>query len=467
VGQVRFDDDIGERAPHRFWLIMTERLRESRFVREIAALWSAQAVATILAAIQGIVVARVLGPRAYGVVGLIGAIPALVFVFFDARAADAAMRFLGEFSARGADEQASAFCRFSYTLDLAVGFISLALTALLAPWAAGHVVHAPELGWFVVILAAGLWLRTPAASSEAILITLGRAHSLGVLQIIIVGTRVGLVLGAVALRLGIRGVIWGTAIGFAVEGALMMAAATRLSGQVWGSWVRQSLWPLRSRRREIVRFVFFADLGSTLALVAKQSDVLAVGFFLNPLAAGFYRLASSLASLGGTLVGPLQSLLYQRFARYAGRKDINGLRTGVRRAALGICTPLALLMAIGVIFVPAGVRLTAGPAYLGAVAAARVMVGLYATWMAFAWVRPLVLTRDQVRMWAGVGAVASALSLAGFLLVTPAAGIVGTAWVRLGVNLFVQGSGAFFVLRRLGVAPSEDLPASGDDQGGR
>jgi O-antigen/teichoic acid export membrane protein len=467
VGEVRFDDDIGERAPHPFWLVMTERLRESRFVREIAALWSAQAVATVLAATQGIVVARVLGPRAYGVVGLIGAVPALVFVFFDARAADAAMRFLGEFSAGGAEEQARAFCRFSYTLDLTVGFISLLLTALLAPWAAGHVVHAPELGWFVVILAAGLWLRTPAASSEAILITLGHARSLGVLQIIAVGTRVASVLGAVALGLGIRGVIWGTAIGFAFEGVLMMFAATRRSKQVWGGWVRQSLSPLRSRRREILRFVFFADLGSTLALVAKQSDVLAVGFFLNPLAAGYYRLASSLASLGGTLVGPLQSLLYQRFARLSGRKDLEGLRVGVRRTAFGICAPLALLMAIGVVFVPTGVRLTAGPAYLGAVATARVMVGLYATWMAFAWVRPLVLTRDQVRMWAGVGAAASVISLAGFLFVTPAAGIVGTAWVRLGVNLFVQGSGAFFVLRRLGFAPLKDAQVSSDDQGGR
>ena len=425
------------------------RLKDSRFVRDVGSLWSASALVTLVAAIQGIIVAKVLHPSGYGTAGLIASVPVLVFVFFDARSADAAMRYLGEFAAQGREAEARAFCRVGYGLDLGVGLVSLALSAVIAPWAASHIVHDPAAGWLVVVFAAGMFLRTPAVTSEATLITLGRARAVGTLQVGAMLMRAVLVLGALALGAGVAGVIWGTAIGFALEGAAYLTVTSRAIHHAWGGgWVRASLSPLSDRRREITRFILWADLGSTVGLASKQSDTFFVGFFLNPAAAGYYRLAVSLGSLGGVVVGPLQSVLYQRFAQLRGRGDRAGLFATVRKAALHLCAPSAALGLLALPLVPWMIRVTAGSAYLPAVTPTRILVLASIVWLAFAWVRPFVLTMGEVKLWTALGVLGAAVALVGYVLVTRRWGIAGTAWVRFASLMVAPVIGGITLWRR-------------------
>ena len=90
---------------------LRERLVRSRFVRNVGRLWAAQGVALAAGAIQGVLVARWLGPAAFGTAALVIAVPSVVATIFDARAADAGVRYLGEFAATGDLPRASAFAR--------------------------------------------------------------------------------------------------------------------------------------------------------------------------------------------------------------------------------------------------------------------------------------------------------------------------------------------------------------------
>ena len=97
---------------------------------------------------------------------------------------------------------------------------------------------------------------------------------------------------------------------------------------------------------------------------------------------------------------------------------------------------------------PWAVRTIAGASYAPAGTLAQIMVLLEAVWFAFLWVRPLVFTLGEVRLWTLTNLLVAAVSLAGYLLVVPAAGAVGAAWVRFATSIFAQVLPLAVVLRR-------------------
>jgi O-antigen/teichoic acid export membrane protein len=416
-----------------------ERVTTSRFARQVGALWTAQGIVAAVTVVQGVLVARWLGPTSFGVAALIVAVPSLVFTFMDARASEAAVRYLGEFQEQRDVARARAFCKLGMGLDVAAASATLLIVAVTAPWAATHVVHQPSVDGLFVVYGVAMVLRAPASTSEAVLVTLTEFRQLAILQTVLAVLRNGLVLVLVGTGHGIAGAVWGAAIGMSVEGAVMVVAASRAGRRAWdGAWWSSTIGLLRDRTREIAHFVVWSDAGSLLGVMAKQLDVIMVGAFAGSAQAGFYRLARSLGSLGGFVVGPVQSVLYQRFAKLRGAGDREGLAEATRRAVLWVSAPLALAGLVTLPFVPFVVVHLAGPAYRPAVGVSVVMVLLSITWFAFLWVRPLVLTLGEVRLWAVTGLGVAIVSLAGFLLFIPPFQAVGAAWVRYVSSLGAQ-----------------------------
>jgi O-antigen/teichoic acid export membrane protein len=210
-----------------------------------------------------------------------------------------------------------------------------------------------------------------------------------------------------------------------------------------------------------------------LGLVTKQADVLAVGAFASATAAGHYRLAVSMASLASVVVGPLQAVLFQRFARLRGVGDAAGLRRAARRVAGMVCLPLGLLLLTALPFVPLLVRVLVGDAYRPAAAPAQISLAAVAVWLALAWVRPLAFAVDAVKAWAAGAAAVAAVSLAGFVVLTPMLGALGPAWVRLGTGTAMQAAFAVRLGRRhVAILPGRpamrgDIPAAPGPRGAR
>jgi O-antigen/teichoic acid export membrane protein len=183
-------------------------------------------------------------------------------------------------------------------------------------------------------------------------------------------------------------------------------------------------------------------------VATKQMDVIVVGSIAGQAAAGFYRLAVSLGQLGGFVAGPVQSILYQRFSRMRAAASLAQLRREASRAATHACLPLAVLGLLAIPLTPFAVRTIAGPSYAPAAPLAQVMVLLEAVWFAFLFVRPLVFTLGEVRLWTVASLLVAGISLAGYLLVVPAAGAAGAAWVRFTTSTFAQVLPLAVVLRR-------------------
>jgi O-antigen/teichoic acid export membrane protein len=424
-----------------------DRLIGSRFVRNVGRLWAAQGVALAAGAIQGVLVARWLGPSKFGTAALVIAVPSVVATIFDARAADAAIRYLGEFSAANDSERASAFAKLGYLLDVGASSAALVVVAIVAPWAASHIAHA-DVAELMVLASAALVLRAPAVTSEAVLVTLERYPTLARAQVTTAVVKALAAVVLVGLGFGISGMVIGWATGSILEGVVMTIVATRAGRAAWRtSWWSSSLSSLADRRGEIARFVVWTDLSSLLGVATKQMDVIIVGSFAGSAAAGFYRLAVSLGQLGGFVAGPVQSILYQRFSR-VGAREPRELRDEAAHAATHVSIPLAAIGLLAVPLTPWAVRTLAGASYAPAGSLAQIMVLLEAVWFGFLWVRPLVFTLGEARLWTIASLVVAAISLVGYLLVVPAAGAVGAAWVRFGTSLFAQVLPLAVVLRR-------------------
>jgi O-antigen/teichoic acid export membrane protein len=414
-------------------------LRSSTFVRDAGTLGLSQAVALCVAVVQGVVVARILGPHSYGAVALIVAVPALIYVFFDIRSQDVAVRYLAEFAGSGRNEAALAFYRLTIVADLTASGLALAVVALLSPWASGRVVGDSTVALLLVVHSFGIVCRAPAIASNAVMMTLGLYKTLATLTVSVSLVRAALVISLVAAGLGVAGAIVGSAVALAIEGVLLLAVGTRASQLAWqGSWARARFAPLRPRSREILRFLFWSDVGSLLGLFTKQFDVVVIGYFAGPTQAGYYRLAKSVGSLPGVFVSPLQNVTYQRFVQLRTSRDPAALRSELRHVVGKVAGPLAALTFLSIPFVPLAMDIVAGPRYAPAASAAQILVGLSAVWMLTLWLKPAALTLGAVHAWALTAGLTALLSVAGFLLVTPFLGFEGTALVRFGASTLGQ-----------------------------
>ena len=111
------------------WTSVRSRTVGRKLVRDVGVQTAANVVDAGLSVLQGMVVARRLGPAGYGVSALVMMYPGVLFTFLDPRASDASIKYLGEFASRGERERASAMCTLGYAVDLATALAALLLVA--------------------------------------------------------------------------------------------------------------------------------------------------------------------------------------------------------------------------------------------------------------------------------------------------------------------------------------------------
>ena len=143
-----------------------------KFVCNVGVLTVANLAGSALSVVQGIFVARWLGPELYGVTALVMTYPSLVYGFFDARSVSASVKFLGEYHARGDHDRALAMCKLGYSVDLAIACLTFLVLVLSADWAARSIAHNPAVAGLMILYGAALIPRALVGTSNAVLATL-------------------------------------------------------------------------------------------------------------------------------------------------------------------------------------------------------------------------------------------------------------------------------------------------------
>jgi len=369
-----------------------------KFVRNVGVLTVGNFVGAALNVVQGILVARWLGPELYGVAALVMTYPGLVYGFFDARSVSASVKYLGEYHARGEHDRALAMCGLGYAVDLAVACLTFLVLVLTARLAAESIVHDPAVAGLMVIYGAALVPRALVGTSNAILATLGHFPFIASIEIVTTVIRTVLIVGLVLAGWQVAGVVWANAITATATGILYGAFAWVLFRRAWGgSVLRGSLKALKGRRREIFSFLAYNDLTALIGMIPRQLDTILLGYFRNPTEVGFYKVAKSISNLAGYLLGPLKSVTYAELTRLWGLGDRRGFFQKVKKIALWIGFPLGLLVLLGAGFMPFVLPLLVGEIYLPAVNATQLLFIGSAISLAFFWLRLIYLAQGRVR----------------------------------------------------------------------
>lgn len=402
-----------------------------RFARQVSVLTLAHGLSALLTLLQGLLIARWLGPGDYGRVALILGYGGLVYSIFTARSGEASISYIGTFHTQGQPEHALAICQFGYVMDAGIALISAGCVALSARWAATTFIGQPAVDSLMSLYAFAYIPGMMRGTASAVLSSLEHFTLLALLEVSTSLLRFGLVAGLALTNGGITGVVWGNALALATSGILFAVVATRLAHRVWGNywWHAQShlLWP---HMRGLLHFLSLNELTTLLGLIPKQLDIFMLGLFSSPIETGYYRLAKNLAGAVGYLVTPLQSVTYPDLARQAVASDRILVYQRGWWLATRVGLPLGLLIGlVGSVSIPLVLPLLAGSAFQSAVPATQILLIGYSAWLAFFWLRPFFLAQRWVKTWAICSGLFALTALAGWLVLVPEYGSLGlSSW---------------------------------------
>src|SRR5437588_426705 len=102
------------------WEAFRAKILGRKLVRDVGVLTFANSVIAALSLVQGMLVARVLGPELYGITALVMSYPDLLYSLFDAKSVEASVKYLSEFHARGERDRVLAMCKLGYIVDFVI-----------------------------------------------------------------------------------------------------------------------------------------------------------------------------------------------------------------------------------------------------------------------------------------------------------------------------------------------------------
>ncbi len=383
------------RAPSR---LLRRIVADRAFLRDVTALTSATVVTSGLTALQGLILARWLGPTNFGLVALVTTWPLLIFGFFDAKSQDATIKFVGEYRQANDRARAIAMCKLSYLIDIGVALLTLLVTVLTASWASKHVIRGLGDPLLLILFAASLVPNSLITTSNAVLTVFSLFSLRARIDVSLAAVRFVLVIGAVMAKGGVEGVIVAYAVSGLITGCVsVLVAFVVISRELRSPGLSAPIGLLAQDGRRIGAFLGFTNLTEVVKLAHKQLDIVLVGLVAGPRDAGIYRLAKSSASLLGLPLVPLASVTYQRMMEVSNRRD--QLWSVACRSARAVGLPLAGLTLLGGSVLALAAVGIAGPAYASALPAIAMWTVAFSVWNYFFWLRPLYLASGSVHRW--------------------------------------------------------------------
>jgi len=401
------------------------RALRSPVVADVGALSTAQYVSAAFGFVTATVAARALGPRDYGFAALVMSYPMLVWSLVGVKSMTVTMRYLSGYLATNRREEFQGMCVLGYGLDVVTALGALVVVGGTSWWVSRDLLDLPGATLWTVAFAASFPFVSLGGTSWAILASLRRFRWLAALQ---VGTRaitLAFVLVLLLSGAGAVGLVVASSVGEALGGALMFLTANHaLKREGFGSWWttrKEMVWPVKPELRS---FLGWNYLAVTFGTLVSNVPLLLLGGLRGPSEAAFFRLATSVTTVGSYVETSLGRVTYPILSARWAAGDRDEVMTTLRRWTLraGLPTGVALLAAVPL--VPVLVPLVFGSRYSDMSAGLQLMlVGTAASAVFFA-LSPFYYAVGQVRFWTKAFGIYAVM-------------VLGVAWALVGPLGFV------------------------------
>jgi O-antigen/teichoic acid export membrane protein len=399
----------------------------SRIIFNSGWLLGGSSLTKALSLLQNVIVARILGPKQFGILALITTYSAVVGEFVDSRVWEAAIKYVVQFNQRGDNRKATATVKLCYLVDAASAAVAFIVLLSFATLVARIFVKDPSQVHLIQLYASSVLLTIPIGTATSI-VRITDHFSWLAYQ------------GAASVILRLLGVLVVAAMGYGLSGILLVyLAATLLSSIIMvlcshsatkdlnlTRWRDAPLNLLRNDYREILRFMLYSNISGTSRIITSRADILVLGWFSTPALVGVYKLARSIADAVATLFNPIYVAVYPELSKLTSQenvKEIRSLQKKLSGTIAMIILPLGLCISIGAAwFVP---RLF-GVDYAESVRPTQILVWQI-VWTPLIWVPGYFLSTGRAHLLAAVNALDAINYLFLLLILTPMFGMTGTA----------------------------------------
>jgi len=404
-----------------------------RVVKNTAYLFSATGISAVLSMLQGILVARMLGVTAFGVLGTIIMFTTVVNKFASFRMNELVVKYVGQYTENNEPERAAAVYKVASLVEILASVFAFILVRLLASLAALYLAKDPAtINWFLVyswIILANLI----AESSTGLLQIFNRFRFMAVLNIVQSLTTFSIILVVYITQSDVMGVLVAYMVGKVIGAVGLSARALVEATRRWDwGWWRTPISLLREKYRELTRFAVSTYISATLSLVTKDSELLWVSFLRNPTESGYYKLALALANLAQMPVAPLPQATYPELSREVARKNWSNVRYVLRQGSI-LAGSYTLFVSLVLVFLgPPIILYIYAPEYLPAYPALLILLAGYFVANTFYWNRVALLAIGLPDFPAKVNLVLAVLKITGIFLLVPIYGYLASAALLAG-----------------------------------
>ncbi len=409
-------------------------LREDNLFRRVVGnslhLFSNNTIALALSVLQGALVARLLEPAGYGLIGVIMAYASTVNSVFSFRMGEVVVKYGGAYLEQGEKSKASALLKAASLTEAVVSLLAFIAVVLTANLAEMYNAKTAGTAWMFIVFAIGLLANFNTETSTGILQVTNRIKLQGTVNLLqsIVTT---IVIVAAFLTHGtLQTILFAYLLSKTILGLGMFFAAQIQLHRVLGSgWWRESFSAIaerseRSEWRELIRFAVSSNVSATIIKIFRESELLWVAFFLTPEAAGYYKLAYTLVSFLSIVTDPLIASTFPEINRLVVQNAWARLKDFLRKVT---SFSFAYNFAIAIGFVLLGgwmIRIYSNETFLPAYPAMiALVVGLAFNYTLF-WNRPLLLSLGLPEYPIKVTLIVGLIKIALAFVLVPRYGIV-------------------------------------------
>jgi len=403
----------------------------SKLIKDASWLFNAQVVTSVVSLIQVVILARILGVKNFGILGLIIIYVEIVNQLVDFRVWETATKYISQYWIKEERERALATVKLCYLTDFSTGILSFIIVVLSAAMASNYILHEPEIGSLIKIFAISLLLKTTDNTSIAILRVFDKFRWLSFYEIFIAIMRFAFIILFLFLGFGLKGVIFGyicaSGLGGIMAGTSALLEIKRRFKKTW--WlVRTNL--IKDKWKEMAWFLANTNLHAFLRLFSSKSDVILLGYYTNPIAVGYYKLARDIFLAVSRIGEPINKAIYPLIAKL--------IAAGEETQVKGLIKKISFLIGIFVVFAGIFVSLfgekivviVAGADFRPAGKALSIIIWSI-TWLIFIWIPSVLLSFNKSGLLTIINLLSTVSLIAGLFIVIPLYGFIGTSVVVL------------------------------------
>lgn len=305
-----------------------------RVLKNTSYLFSSSTISMGLSLVQGLAAGWLLGPLIYGQLGIIMSFASNMHRLLSFRMPELVVKYAGQYLLEERKDRAAALIKAAGLTEMVSSLTAYGLLALLAPlaarWFVKDVQTAPWIIFYGLALLANLVYETSTAVLQITKKFKPQAF-FNLLQNVITLLLTGAVFW---MHGGLLEIIWAYLIGKLVASiGISLAAARELKPLLGAGWLRTP-FSILPDRREIVHYAVSTNLSGTVTMLMRDSELIYLGFLLNPQAAGYYKFALSIMNLVLLPINPFIATTFPEITEAVTRRAWDALRNLLRRTSL-------------------------------------------------------------------------------------------------------------------------------------